>query len=40
MKTDTPPFGNLKIGKLAPAFYGMYQNGETIALKDFEGKKL
>jgi thioredoxin-dependent peroxiredoxin len=39
-ETSTPPFGNLKVGKLAPKFYGIDQNGETIALKDFDGKKV
>ena len=38
-ETNTPPFGTLKEGKAAPAFYGIDQNNETIALKDFKGKK-
>ena len=38
-ETNTPPFGDLKIGKAAPKFYGIDQNGNTIALKDFEGKR-
>ena len=38
-ETNTPQFGDLKIGKAAPKFYGIDQNGNTIALKDFEGKK-
>lgn len=31
---------SLTIGKKAPAFSGVDQNGETIALKDFKGKKI
>lgn len=31
---------NLKVGDKAPDFEGKNQNGETIALKDFAGKKL
>ena len=38
-ETNTPPFGDLKIGKAALLFYGLDQNGNTIALKDFDGKK-
>jgi peroxiredoxin Q/BCP len=30
----------LKIGSKAPAFKGVDQNGNTVALKDFAGKKL
>jgi thioredoxin-dependent peroxiredoxin len=38
--TPTPPFGNLKIGKAAPAFKGIDQNGEAISLKDYAGKNV
>lgn len=31
---------SLAIGKKAPAFSGVDQNGDTIALKDFKGKKV
>lgn len=34
------PFSNLKAGSKAPAFSGPDQNGKTISLKDFTGKKL
>jgi thioredoxin-dependent peroxiredoxin len=35
-----PPFGNLTAGKKAPAFTGIDQNGEAIALKDYAGKNV
>lgn len=31
---------SLKVGDAAPGFEGVNQNGETISLKDFAGKKL
>lgn len=31
---------NLKVGDKAPAFEGINQSGERVALKNFEGKKL
>ena len=35
-----PPFNKLKPGSKAPAFYGIDQNGNTVLLKDFIGKKI
>ena len=42
MKKETPksPFKNIEEGSLAPAFYGLDQNGETISISDFKGKKI
>ncbi|MFC4262826.1 thioredoxin-dependent thiol peroxidase [Ferruginibacter yonginensis] len=34
------PFNNLKPGSKAPAFKGIDQNGASIALKDYAGKKV
>ena len=35
-----PPFNKLKPGSKAPAFSGIDQNGNTVLLKDFIGKKI
>ena len=39
-ENNKSPFGNLKAGSKAPSFSGADQDGNTISLKDFTGKKI